>query len=135
MRRPLITVLTFLSLATLTGCASFGSRDEQLLERVGGSYVPSGEAWFARAAPVFVVSFDPAQHVLTDDDLRLVFPSLRRVDSVQLDLSGSRVSDESIPLINSLRSLRSVDLNDTQVTAAGIGRLRKNIQSKRQPLR
>jgi hypothetical protein len=98
------------------------------VERLGGLWVPTGEAWTARAAPVDSVSFDARRHVVTDEEFAAVYPALRRMDPQRLDLRGSRVSDASVPLINQLPSLRDVDLRETRVTREGASRLRDDIR-------
>jgi hypothetical protein len=109
------------------GCASFSERDWEAVERVGGLWVPAGEAWTARTAPIVSVTFDASQHVLTDEDFAAVHTALRRMDPLHLGLRGSRVSDRSIPLINRLPSLRDVDLRETRVTQEGSSRLRSGM--------
>jgi len=109
------------------GCASFSDGDGEAVERVGGLWVPTGEAWTARTAPVDSVTFDASKHVLTDEDFAAVYPSLRRMDPLHLGLRGSRVSDASVPLINRLPSLHDVDLRETRVTREGSSRLRSNV--------
>jgi hypothetical protein len=126
-RRPL-NLVPLVTLAILPlGCARFSERDGQAVERVGGLWVPTGEAWAARTAPIDSVTFDAGKHVLTDEDFAAVHPSLRRMDPLHLGLRGSRVSDRSVPLINRLPSLREVDLRDTGVTQEGSSRLRSDI--------
>jgi hypothetical protein len=111
------------------GCADFDRRDEATIIRLGGVWVPGGEAWTARAAPVDSVRFDPGEHPLSDEEFAEAFPALRRMDPVWLDLRGSGVSDASVPMINRLRSLRHVDLRDTGVTPAGLAAVRRGVET------
>jgi hypothetical protein len=133
MRRRPVTNQSLLVLALVLlscGCADFDRRDEATIIRLGGAWVPAGEAWTARAAPVDSVRFDAAEHSLSDAEFAEAFPALRRMDPVWLDLRGSGVSDASVPLINRLLSLRHVDLRDTGVTSSGLAAVRRAVEQK-----
>ena len=61
-----------------------------------------------------------SNEALTDDDLSVLqrFPGLR-----ELDILETRISDEGLPHLYSIKTLREVSLYDTQVTPAGVAAL------------
>jgi hypothetical protein len=94
--------------------------------------------------PVDVVSLNLQGTTATDDDLVVLarFPRLARLEAsdhitgeglrhlqgnaaiTSLDLSDSRVSDETLRTVGELRSLQSLSLDGTRVTDVGIAHLR-----------
>lgn len=90
---------------------------EQL--RLERTRIDSGlKGWLAKATNLRELDLSSTR---IDDE------SIRAINAPNLSvlwLTGTQVSDASIPVIASMRSLQSVDLQQTRVTGAGIGRLR-----------
>lgn len=102
--------------------AFFTSRDEALLERYDGRFVPTGEGPLVRLTPVDSVYF--GTRVLNDEEFAAVFPAIQRMDPYLLPLRGHRLSDRIIDLLNRLGSPRMLDLSDTNVSYEGLRKLR-----------
>src|SRR5207249_1331975 len=82
----------------------FSRKDEELLERYGGHFVPTGEGPLVRYAPIDSIFFDKGR-VLNDEDFAAIFPAIQRMDPYLLPLARHHLSDQIIDLVNRLRSL------------------------------
>ena len=103
--------------------AFFSRRDEELLGRYGGHFIPTGEGPLVRIVPVDGVYFDCGR-VLNNEDFAATFPAVQRMDPYRLHLGGHRLSDQVVELLNRLRSVRLLDLQHTDVSYAGLRNLR-----------
>lgn len=116
----LIGLLSLVGIGLDTGCHDFSREDVRLLETHGGLYIPSGEGFAARRAPVDAVILDAS---LTDAGFAEVFPVIARMDPYRLHLKGA-LSDKSVDSLNRLKSLRVLDASGTALTLDGFRRLR-----------
>ena len=115
--------LLLLALATaLGGCVS--NNDLATVGEYGGYTTNQYEGMFAGRRPMQAVDFSTQRRVITDDDFATLFPALKRINPRRICLGGQRISDRSIDLLNQLPYLRVVNLEGTEVTPAGWGRLR-----------
>ena len=102
----------------------------QLYPESGMTFGAVGPRWLRETCDDFgftrftgrVVELDLALTPADDEDLRHLsaLPALR-----VLDLTGSRVTDAALPRVASLRRLEVVYLQSTQVSGAGVERLRE----------
>ena len=117
-------VVIGLAAAQMHSCSGFSRADEEMLDQHGGVFVPSGEGPLVHSTPVDSVRFKPEKRDLDDKEFAEVFPAIKRMDPLRLQLDGKdRLTDQSIELINQLRSLRALDVRGTGMTAAGLKRL------------
>jgi hypothetical protein len=111
---PVLFALTLI----LTGCTS-SRQDIATIESYGGRVTPGFEGEFAGLPPMQAVDFSPERRLLTDDDFAAIVPSLKRLQPYRLFISGHRISDRSIPLINSIPNLHVVAAEGTDITPDG----------------
>jgi hypothetical protein len=118
--------LLLLTLATaLGGCVS--NDDLATVGRYGGYTTAQYEGLFAGRRPMQAVDFSTQRRVIDDDDFAELFPALERISPRRICLGGQHISDRSIDLLNKLPYLRVVNLEGTDVTPAGWGRLRLSV--------
>ena len=121
-KRPAMLVSLMLMVATTgVGCAAPGVRDAiQVVERHGGS-VSDDLPW------PLSVDFSPDRpHQITDAEFEEVSVALRAFPTMTtLELSGQGITDKSIPGIERSKSLETLILDDTRLTAGGLLQLKK----------
>jgi hypothetical protein len=118
--------LLLLALATaLGGCVS--NQDLATVGEYGGYTTNQYEGMFAGRRPTQAVDFSTQRRVITDDDFAALFPALQRISPRRICLGGQPISDRTIDLLNKLPYLRVVNLEGTNVTPAGWGRLRLSV--------
>src|SRR5947209_2513062 len=96
-----------------SGCASL--KGEERLARHGAEFADPGE-W-----PSEPVTFLEKSH-LDDDMLNRLQPSLHSVSPTSVVLEGVPETDASIPVMQSLPSMRYLALWDTKLTPDGVAR-------------
>jgi hypothetical protein len=117
------TPALLLALATaLGGCVS--DNDLATVGEYGGYTTAQYEGLFAGRRPMQAVDFSTQRRVINDDDFAELFPALKRISPRRICLGGQPITDRSIDLLNQLPYLRVVNLEGTNVTPAGWGRLR-----------
>jgi hypothetical protein len=118
--------LLLLALATaLGGCVS--DQDLATVGEYGGYTTVQYEGLFAGRRPMQAVDFSTQRRVINDDDFAALFPALKEISPRRINLGGQRISDRTIDLLNQLPYLRVVNLEGTDVTPAGWGRLRLSV--------
>jgi hypothetical protein len=104
------------------GCAS--QHDIDVVAHYGGYVTPQWDTWLSELAPMASVDFSPQRRVIDDEDFAALFPALRNINPRRVTLGGQKISDKSIDLLNKLPYLGSVNLEGTNVTYEGKGRLK-----------
>jgi hypothetical protein len=120
--RAVLCLFTVGCLASLTGCGSH--QDIETVGRLGGYTTPHWGAMFAELPPVDAVDFSVERQRITDEDFAAIFPALQRLAPRRVSLGGQPITDKTIDLLNQLPWLEYVNLEGTQVTPAGRGRLK-----------
>ena len=101
----------------------FSKADEDLLERHGVTFTPTGEGpLFVRSTPVDAVWFRDDSRRLTEDEFVAIFPAIQRMDPLRLNINVP-VTDRSVELLNRLRSARAISVGP-DVTMEGLRKLR-----------
>jgi hypothetical protein len=113
-------LLVLLALA-MGGCAS--PSDLDAVGRFGGYTTPEYGGPFRELPPVASVDFSTLRQVITDDDLETMLPALKRLAPRRMCLGGQKITDRSIDMLNQIPFLHVVNLEGTDVTPAGWGRL------------
>ena len=120
---PFHALALLLTLPNLVGCMGHSPllNDEvELIENYGGSI---SVGW----SPYDVSFFDHVQPIpVDDDDFKRLIDALKNFRSLEiLDMKATDISDKSLPLIATLKTLERVYLTGTNVTPAGLPHLRK----------
>ena len=114
---PLLALLAF----ALGGCAS--QSDLDTVGSYGGYTTPEYGGPLRELPPVASVDFSTQRRVITDDDLEAMLPALKRLCPRRMSLGGQKLTDRSIDMLNQIPFLHVVNLEGTEVTPAGWGRL------------
>src|SRR5258706_10925347 len=104
------------------GCAN--QSDVNTVAHYGGYVTPQWDNWLSELTPMASVDFSPQRRVINDEDFAALFPALKHLNPRRVTLGGQKVSDKSIDLLNQLPFLGSVNLEGTNVTYEGKGRLK-----------
>src|SRR4051812_10385307 len=104
------------------GCAN--QHDVDVVAHYGGYVTPQWDNWLSELTPMASVDFSPQRKVITDDDFAALFPALKHLNPRRVTLGGQKITDKSIDLLNQLPFLGSVNLEGTNVTYEGKGRLK-----------
>jgi hypothetical protein len=116
--RHLTGLFALLALVFLAGgCAS--KHDIATIESYGGRVTPTYEAEWAGVPPMQAIDFSPERHLLTDEDFEALLPAIKRLQPYRLFISGQRISDKSVPLINQIPNLHIVAAEGTDITMDG----------------
>jgi hypothetical protein len=120
----LVATLAFALLST--GCSSSHPppNDIAIVQSYGGRVTPGFQGEFAGLPPMQAVDFSPERRLLTDDDFAALLPSLQRLQPYRIFISGQRISDQSIPLINKIPNLHVVAAEGTDITPEGHARIK-----------
>jgi hypothetical protein len=125
MRIALTSAAPLLLLALALGSGGcISNADLATVGSYGGYTTAQYDGIAATRRPVEAVDFSTQRRVLTDDDFEALFPALERLSPRRISLGGQRISDRSIDLLNKLPYLRVVNLEGTDITPAGWGKLR-----------
>jgi len=111
-----------LAVICVGGCANHS--DIAAVGRYGGYSTPAFDGYLAECPPIAAIDFSTKRQVIDDDDLAAMLPALKRLNPRRICLGGQHVTDRSIDMLNQLPFLQSVNLEGTQVTPQGRGRLR-----------
>lgn len=88
--------------------------DKQQVEMLQASY-PHTIQYIARTSHLLSINFSLHKPRITDSDIAVLAPVDRLI--AELNLSNTRVSDESLPLLSSMPKLQEIKLTKTNVTS------------------
>jgi hypothetical protein len=119
----LSTVGILITVFALGGCAA-SHTDIEAVGRFGGYSTASYGGFLAECPPIDSVDFSTKRQIITDDDLAVLLPALKRLAPRRICLGGQPITDRSIDMLNEMPFLTSISLEGTKVTPQGRGRLR-----------